>query len=227
MTHLDKELAKLKGSILEMLELSHQQLQNSREALFKFDQKLAKEITRNEKRMNAMELTIDIDCENILALFQPVATDLRFVISMLKINSDIERIGDYADGIADYVLEMENSISDNAIKATKVNKMFNITLSMIEDITTALRNEDTALARKVYKKDADLNALNSDAAETIRKLVAKDPVSVRPLLYLFSVIRKLERVGDHVKNIAEDSIFYIEAEIIKHKKLQKKLKKKK
>ncbi|HEX9649088.1 MAG TPA: phosphate signaling complex protein PhoU [Cyclobacteriaceae bacterium] len=221
MTHLEKELSKLKQSILEMMDLAKFQLKKSEEAFINSDFKLAKEITRNEKRMNAMELSIDLDCENILALFQPVATDLRFVISMLKINSDLERIGDYADGIADYVLEMDEAISSDAINATEVGKMFHITLSMLTDISTALNDEDTSLARKVYKKDAELNSLNSMASQTIRKFIKKDPDATRSLLFLFSVIRKLERVGDHIKNIAENAVFYIEAEIMKHKKLQK------
>lgn len=226
MTHLEIELVKLKKSILKMLALSYSQLENSCEALITNDLKLAKEVTKKEKKMNAIELDIDMDCENILALFQPVATDLRFVISALKINSDIERIGDYADGIADYVLEMEKPISKNAIKATKVKEMFSLTLSMIDDITTSLKEEDTDLARTIFKKDAELNHLNKDAAKTIRDLVVENPESIKPLLYLFSVIRKLERVGDHVKNISEDAIFYIEAEKLKHKKLKRKLKKK-
>lgn len=218
MTHLQLELKDLRKAILEMLEFAISQLSKSKEAFMLADKELAEEVRHNEKRMNAMELSIDRECENIFALFQPVATDLRFLISVLKINSDLERIGDYADGIAHYVLELPARIDSKALEMTQVSKMFDITISMLSDIGTALEGEDTKLARKVYKKDADLNILNSDASEIIKQLILEDSEAIRPLLFLFSAIRKVERVGDHIKNIAENTIFYIEAEVLKHKK---------
>jgi len=143
---------------------------------------------------------------------------LRFLISVLKINSDLERIGDHADGLAHYVLEMPASIKPKAFELTQLSTMFDITISMLTDIGKALEEEDTKLARKVYKKDVELNKLNTNASEIIQKLILEDTTTIRPLLFLFSAIRKVERVGVHIKNIAEDTIFYIEAEVLKHKK---------
>lgn len=221
MEHLEAELNQLREAILQMMELAKSQLEKSKSAFLERDQDLAQEIVHNEKRVNAMELSIDRDCENILALFQPVASDLRFVISMLKVNSDIERIADYADGIADYVLEMQKSINKEALEATHTPEMFDITISMLGSIIKSLAEEDTSLARRVYRKDAELNKINSSASLIIKEFIQKDPDNIRPLLFLFSVIRKLERVGDHIKNIAEENIFFIEAEILKHKKDKK------
>lgn len=217
MTHLETELVRLKQSVLEMMDLTKAQLEKAKIAFMEKDNALAQEIIHNEKRVNAMELSIDRDCENIFALFQPVATNLRFVISMLKINSDLERIADYAEGLAAYVIDLEQPIKRTSIELTKVPEMFDITISMLSDIQVALDKEDTALARKVYMKDAELNAINSNASRIIKDLIIQDTDSTRRHLFLFSAIRKLERVGDHVKNIAEDTIFYIEAEILKHK----------
>lgn len=218
MEHLETELSELRELVLDMMSLASGQLEKARTAFLNKDLELAQEVIHNEKRMNAMELSIDRHCESILVLFQPVATDMRFVVSMLKINSDLERIGDYADGIADYVLDIENPIHDDALDATRTPEMFDITLSMLTDISKSLSEEDTALARKVYQKDAELNLINSNASRILTEFIKKDPEQTRSLLFLFSTIRKLERLGDHVKNIAEEIIFFIEAEILKHRK---------
>jgi phosphate transport system protein len=216
MSHLEIELKQLKRAILEMMRLANSQLEKSKAAFLEKDNEIAEEVMYHEKRMNAMELSIDRDCENIFALYQPVATDLRFVISMLKVNSDLERIADYACGLSEYVVNLQNPINKQALEKTRIGEMFDITMSMLTDIARALETEDTALARKVYKKDVELNTINKDASNIIRDLIINDPDSTRRYMLLFSAIRKLERVGDHIKNIAEDTIFYIDAIVLKH-----------
>src|SRR3954467_3542520 len=98
MTHLDLEIKRLKSEVIEMAQLIHSQMRKSHEAFSKMDREIAREVNFNEKRVNALELKIDKDCENIFALFNPVAVDLRFVLASLKINYNLERIGDIADG---------------------------------------------------------------------------------------------------------------------------------
>ncbi len=220
MSHLETELSKLKNSVLEMMKLVNQQLEKSKDAYIHSDKELAEEIIHNERRVNALEISIDRDCEVIFALQTPVATNLRFVIAMLKINSDLERIGDYADGIADYVVDSNNGkINPELIKAVRLSEMFDTAISMTHDIRVAFEKKDTKMARKVYKKDQELNLINSEAVKVIAEHVKKTPEDIRQALFLFSTIRKLERVGDHVKNVAEDIIFYLEAEVLKHKKI--------
>ncbi|NQY67930.1 MAG: phosphate signaling complex protein PhoU [Flavobacteriales bacterium] len=218
MNHLDAELKELKDAILEMMALCITQLEKTKDAFLNYDEGLAQDVIHNEKRMNALELSIDRNCENIFALFQPVATDLRFVISMLKTNSDLERIGDYADGIADYVINIAKPIPKEALDATHMADMFDIAISMMIDIQRAYEEGNSKLARDVYRKDAQLNKINSTASNTISKLIEDKPSEVRAYLFLFSTIRKIERTGDHIKNVAEDIIFHLEAEVIKHKK---------
>lgn len=224
MTTLQAELQKLHKSVIEMAELGISQLQKAKEAFLNTDKDLAQEIIHNEKRMNAMELSIDRDCENIFALLNPVAIDLRFVISVLKINSDLERIGDYSDSIAAYVLDFDIKIDKKLAKALKVEEMFDRAISIVEDVKTAFETGDTKLARTVFKKDVELNSINSDSSKVIEEAVKAEPSLIRHSLFMFSVIRKLERVGDHATNIAEDLIFYHEAQVLKHKKLKKKIK---
>ena len=221
MNHFDTELAELRETIIEMMSLAKVQLEKAKWALIAADSELAEEIIHNERRMNSLELSVDRDCENLLALFQPVATDLRFIISLLKINSNLERIGDYADGIADYVVEMETPILENSLAATKIAEMFDIAIDMMSNITMAFYEEDSKLAKKVYKKDKHLNKINFNSSQIISDLIIENPENTRPLLFLFSTIRKLERVGDHIKNIAEAIIFHLDAEILKLKKKYK------
>jgi phosphate transport system protein len=218
MNQLETEIYQLKEAISDMMALAALQLEKSQEAFEQSDTELAEEILHSERRMNAMELSIDRDCENIFALWQPVATDLRFVIAMLKINSDLERIGDYSAGIASYIVEMDDPISKDFLNKTKILEMFEIAISMTHDIRTAFEEGDTKLARKVYKKDTALNKLKSDGSVVVAELIQEHPEKARTFLFLFSTIRKLERVGDHVKNVAEDIIFHHEAKVYKKKK---------
>ncbi|MBL7949487.1 MAG: phosphate transport system regulatory protein PhoU, partial [Bacteroidia bacterium] len=147
MTHLDVELKRLKDESVELFELVISQLRKGRIALLDFDKDLAREVNFNEKRVNALELKIDKDCENIFALFNPVAIDLRFVLAVLKINSNLERIGDIADGIARYVIEADAPFHGDLLKVTRLDEMYTLAIEMLEDVRKCFNEEDTRLAR--------------------------------------------------------------------------------
>lgn len=218
MAYLDTEISLLNDDILELMYLVKTQLEKGREALIEFDEELAHEIAANEKRVDALELKIDRDCENILALFNPVAVDLRFVMASFKINSDLERLGDHANSIAKYILDFGGPIEENVIKEMRIDEMYDTAINMLSNVFSSFIAEDTQLARKVFAKDKKLNKINRAASKATAKLIEKDPKNIRQYLYLFSIIRKLERVGDLTKNTAEELIFYIEAKVLKHKK---------
>lgn len=218
MIHLDSELQKLKTSMVEMAELVQSQLSKSITALVELDKDLAREVIFNEKRVNAFELKLDKDCENIFALFNPVANDLRFVFSTLKINSDFERIGDNAEGIAHYVIQAKSKLSPELIEKIRLQEMLKTVSKMIDDICVAYTNDDTKLARSVFQKDTILNEINKSAPSIVGDYLRKDLSDVEEVLYLFTIVRKLERVGDHITNIAEEVIFYMEAKVLKHGK---------
>jgi phosphate transport system protein len=220
MSHLDKELELLNEDILELMHMVRSQIEKCKKALLEFDQELAEEINMNEKRVDAMELKIDRDCENILALFNPVAIDLRFVLAAIKINSDLERLGDHANSIAKYILEFGESIKTDLIKEMKVDVMFDTAIEMVHHVSVAFIKEDTKEARKVFSMDKTLNKIHQESAKQIQKLSKEKKVNLRMLLYLFSMIGKLERVGDLTKNTAEEIVFFIEAKVLKHKKAQ-------
>ncbi len=216
MTHLDVELKRLKDESVELFELVISQLRKGRIALLDFDKDLAREVNFNEKRVNALELKIDKDCENIFALFNPVAIDLRFVLAVLKINSNLERIGDIADGIARYVIEADAPFHGDLLKVTRLDEMYTLAIEMLEDVRKCFYEEDTRLARGVFKKDDVLDDINGSANRVVEALIRKEAEHIAPALHIISTIRKLERTGDQVKNIAEEIIFYLEAKVLKH-----------
>ncbi|HNQ62103.1 MAG TPA: phosphate signaling complex protein PhoU [Bacteroidia bacterium] len=216
MTHLDIELKRLKEEILEMFILVSSQLQKGKEALLNLDKALAREVNFNEKRVNALELKIDKDCENIFALFNPVAIDLRFVLAVLKINSNLERIGDIADGIARYVTETETIFDKDLLKVTELVTMYDMALEMMKDAQQAFDQENTKLARGVFKKDDTLDEINAKANAVLATYIKEHPDKILQALHIVSTIRKLERTGDQTKNIVEEIIFYIEAKVLKH-----------
>jgi phosphate transport system protein len=216
MTQLETELQQLKDEAKNMWELVRGQLLKALSALLNFDGDLAREVVVMEKRVNATELKIDRDCENIFALYSPVAVDLRFLLAVLKINSNLERTGDIAEGIAKHVISAEKAFKPELLEATKVIEMYREAIAMLEETLTAFENEDTILARSVFEKDEFLDEINGQANELIIAYLKDNPDEMDQALYALSIIRKLERVGDQSKNIAEEIIFYIEAKVLKH-----------
>lgn len=218
MSHLDIELQQLKTESVKMWSLVNLQLRKGKEALLKIDKDLAREVILSERRVNAYELKLDRDCENIFALFNPVAVDLRFVLAVLKINSNLERTGDIVEGIARFVLNVDSTFDKKLLELTRVVEMYTAANSMMESVLEAFEKEDTALARKIFKEDELLDDINIKANAIVAQYVQNQPQNVvEAALYLLSIIRKLERVGDQAKNMAEEIIFYIEAKVLKHR----------
>lgn len=216
MTQLETELQQLKDEVKNMWGMVRGQLLKALSALLNFDKDLAREVVVMEKRVNATELKIDRDCENIFALYSPVAIDLRFLLAVLKINTNLERIGDIAEGIAKHVISVDDPFKEGLLDATKVIEMYRESIAMLEDTLTAFEKEDTTLARSVFEKDEFLDDINTQSNELIEEYLKNNPSDIDQALYASSIIRKLERVGDHAKNIAEEIIFYIEAKVLKH-----------
>ena len=216
MSQLNHELKSLKEEVIAMLDIVHSQLLKSLSALINFDKDLAREIMMIEKRVNATELRIDRDCENIFALYCPVAIDLRFLLAVLKINTNLERIGDIAEGIAKLIVNTEKSFRPELLDATKIIEMFHGSEQMTQLIHTAFINEDSSAARTIFKRDELLDDINRRATSLIMDYLEKFPEDLEQALNILSIIRRLERVGDQSENIAEEIIFYIEAKVVKH-----------
>ena len=222
MTHLEEELVRLKAEITNMWEMVIAQLHKTHEALFNFDNDLAREVVATEKRVNSLELKIDRDCENIFALFNPVAVDLRTVLAVLKINNNLERSGDIAEGIAKYIIFAEHPFDQKLLEVTQIERMYDETNAILEDVLKSFETDDTKLARSIFKRDELIDEINIKANSAIAEYMRSHPDKTEEGLYLISLIRKLERVGDHCKNIAEEIIFNVEAKVLKHKSKKKK-----
>lgn len=220
MTQLENNLNALKSATVEMIRLAKIQLGKSKQAFLEKDQDLAEEISLSEKHLNQFELQIDRDCENIFALHNPVASDLRLVIAILKVISDVERIGDHAHGISQYIEDIETKFKKDLIAQLRFEEMYDLALQMLEMLEKAFDQEDLELARKIFKLDKSLNEIKHASPDVIAEYLASNSNDTKQALFLFSSIRKLERVGDLAKNIAEQLIFYIEAKVVKHQKIK-------
>lgn len=217
-THLDFELDRLKQEIEDMGLLVQNQLKKSMQAITKLDKDVAREVIFQERRVNAEELKIDRDCENIMALFNPVAIDLRLVFAAFKINSHLERMGDNAKGISRYALEMEKPYDAQLLENLRIEKMYQISDSMITDNLRAFAQANTMEARNIFRKDVLIDEINQKATTVVADYIKSHPEETVSMLNLMSVIRKLERLGDLNKNIAEEIIFFVEANVLKHEK---------
>lgn len=213
---LSIKLQELKDQTIDTMQLVRSQLAKAKEAFINMDGPLAQEVAHYESRVNAAEISLDKDCERILALYHPVATDLRFVIATLKMNGHLERIGDHAYGVVKYVSVIQTPYEPELLEAVRFSEMFDIAISMIDDAIHAFNFEDTKLARWVFGKDASLNAISRDAWKIIADYCRRFPENTERYLHLFSTMRKIERMGDLSKNVAEETIFYIEAKVLKH-----------
>jgi phosphate transport system protein len=218
MAQIEVELQLLKKQVSDMWSLVTSQLSMAREAFLSFDKDLAHEVVMMERRVNGSELEIDRTCENIFALFSPVAIDLRFLLAVLKINSNLERTGDIAEGIAKYVIDAEAPFTNDLLEISRVRPMYEESIRMLEDTQAAFEKEDTRLARGVFKKDDFLDSINKASDQVLVNYLQQHPEGTSQSLWLISIIRKLERVGDQSKNIAEEIIFYVEAKVLKHSK---------
>lgn len=221
MTHLESEICRLKASISEMWHLVISQLNKSQLALKNFDKDIVQNIQVNEKMVNTYELKIDKDCENIIALFNPVAVDLRFVLAVLKINYNLERMGDYAHSISKLIDELESPFSEDLLNSCRVMEMYDITVGLLIDTLASFENGNNELTKTVFGKDKNLNKINKEATQKIADYIINTPGEVKMAMNALSIIRKLERAGDHIQNIAEELIFYMEAKVLKHQKKKK------
>lgn len=222
MNQLEKELHRIKEKINEMWDLVEFQVMTGKDALVQTDKELAKRVIKSGKKVNVYDLKIDRLCENFFALFNPVAIDLRWVLAILKINANLERIGDTAEGISRLLTETDTPFESGLLEQTRVLEMYDRALTMLADVRRAFDEEDTELARTLIKKDKLLNKINWQSDQVLAKYIQAHPENVYQSLKMSGIIRKLERIGDQITNIAEEIVFYVDAKVVKHKPRKKK-----
>lgn len=213
-THFERELEKLNNRIVKMSDLVYQQISNSIKAILEGDDNLAKVIIENDNNVDIIDLKIDKLCQRIFALAQPVASDLRFIMSALRINNDLERIGDIAVSIAKKV----DSVNENTdfIKQFNIDKLANESLHIIKMSIDAYVNKDKDLAYKVLENSKFINKkCNSINGEIVEEMTRKSEV-ISVATNLILILRQFKRLADHSENISESVIFWLEGINLKH-----------
>jgi len=220
MTHLEQELQNLKNDTIEMMNLVLNQFQKTQVALVDFNLDIVREVKHLEKRVDAFELKISMDCENALALFNPVAIDLRFILAVLKMVTSVERLGDYAKSMTSTIGKFQRPVNQELLDKTQVKKMFEICSKMLGCVQVAFDTDNSNLARQPLSLDDELDAINDSAEPVLVQWMKDHPDDIENALHLLLIIRRLERFGDQVKNIAHEIIFHHEAKMLKHHKKQ-------
>ena len=215
-THLEMELEQIKIKIFQMADYAMEAVSSSVLSLKNADLEMAGNIIKNDTRINALEIDIDEECIKFLVTRQPAASDLRFILAMLKINTDLERIADLAANIARETLRV-NGV--NLIKPLiDIPRMSEIAVNMINTAFISITEKNVEKAKSVILMDGEIDELNMQIYRELFTYMGESTKNISQSLCLITVAKALERIGDHAKNIAERAVYYIQGEDIRHKK---------
>jgi len=212
--HFQREIERLKKKILALSAVVEDSVRRAIRSVEERDTVLAQRVIKTDADIDQTEIDVEEDCLKILALHQPVAIDLRFIVAVLKINNDLERIGDMAANIAERAVFL--STQDKLDIPFNLRDMAEKAQSMLRRSLDALVNLDSALALQVCADDDEVDALYAKMYDLARESILAQPESIEILLNMLTVSRALERIADHATNIAEDVIYMIEGEIVRH-----------
>lgn len=216
--HIDDELKILRGLIVEMGDLVDEQLAGAIDAVSRGDLDRAARIRQRDDEVDAMELKIDRQCERILALHTPVAVDLRFLITAVKINTDLERIGDHAKNLAKNAHYLGGR--SDLVQQTQIQEAADMARRLLHEAQDAFVKRDRVLARQVLAHDRPIDQMHRQTLETVAALCREHPEQAGVLVHLVTMSKSVERIADHAKNIAENVVFLVEGVDIRHRRLQ-------
>jgi len=211
----DIQIEKLKTRLIKMCSLVDEQVEFAIRAVNEEDIELAQLVIDRDKKVDKFDVKIEKICQKIFALNQPVAMDLRLIMSSLTINTNLERIGDIAVNIAESFLLYKKRPA--FLHETKFPEMAKIAKEMVKDAIDSFIENDAKLAQKVIKTDNILDELNRENHNILIGIMRKNPSEIEQGVAMLVTGRQLERMGDHATNIAEDVYFIVEAQLIKHK----------
>jgi len=212
--HFDEELQKLKNDILRMGAMAQEAIAKAVEALKERDTALAKEVLEGDARMDALELEIDEKCLNLIALHQPMAGDLRFITTAIKINGHVERIGDMAVNIAEKVLILNE---EPQLKPyIDIPRMAEIARGMIKESLDAFVSENVDLANKVRREDEIVDNLNDQIFRELLTFMMEGPRNIHRAMIISQVSKNIERISDHAKGIADMVVYMITGKSVRH-----------
>jgi len=213
--HIERQIEHLKERILRVGTLVEEAISKSITALINRDLALSRRVMANDDEIDRMEVEVEEECLKILALYQPVATDLRFVVAVLKINNDLERMGDLAKNIAKRVSQLAGDTSYDL--PPEIRTMATQAQEMVKECLDAVVNRDPALARQVREEDDVVDDARQKVQRRVMQAIKDDPDGVENLLRINSVSKHIERIADMATNIAEDVVYMVEGDIIRHR----------
>jgi phosphate transport system protein len=212
--HFEEELQSLKNRLLTMGALVEERVHQAVRALIDRQLEEAEQVIRSDQDVNALQIEIDDRCLKLLALQQPIATDLRLITAAMKINADLERIGDQAVNIAENVIKL---LPQAPLKPLiDIPRMAELAEKMTRDALDAFVRKDPELARNVLQRDDEVDNLKDQVFRELLTYMMADPGTIQRALALILISRNLERIADHATNIAEDVIFLVEAKDVRH-----------
>jgi phosphate transport system protein len=212
--HFQEALEQLKARLLEMGGLAEEQVRLAVKGLVDRDDDLIERVLVSDEPLNALHIEIDSRCFTLLALYQPMAVDLRAIVAAVKINTDLERVGDLAINIAEAARQYTGH--PPVKKLIDIPRMATIAQRMLRDALDAFVRRDTILAQHVLNEDDALDALKTQIFRELLTYMLQDPHTIEPALDLILISRHLERIGDHATNVAEDVIFMVSARDVRH-----------
>jgi len=213
--HSVRAIEQLKRHLLQVSTRVEEALRSAVEALEKRDYDLAIRVTEGDRHIDELEVDVEEECLKLLALFQPVAADLRFIVAVLKINNDLERVGDLAVNIAERAAFLAKQKPVNL--PFKFKTMTEKAQGMLKGSIDALVNGDPERAWAVIAADDEVDAMNREMYTLVQDGIRTNPDQVNSLLHMLSISRHLERIADQATNIAEDVIYMVEGEIVRHR----------
>jgi phosphate transport system protein len=212
--HFQDELEQLKTRLLEMGGIAEEQVRTAVKGLVDRDHALIDQVLVGDDPLNSLHIEIDSRCFTLLALYQPMAADLRTIVAAVKINTDLERVGDLAVNIAEAA---RRYVAHAPVKKLiDIPRMATIAQTMLRDALDAFVRRDTELAQQVLNEDDRLDSLKTQIFRELLTYMLQDPGTIEPALDLILISRHLERIGDHATNVAEDVIFIVSAKDVRH-----------
>ncbi|MEQ1729043.1 MAG: phosphate signaling complex protein PhoU [Vicinamibacterales bacterium] len=216
--HFQDELEQLKARLLEMGGLAEEHVRMAVQGLVQRDRPVLERVLTADEAVNRLHLEVDNRCFKLLALYQPMAADLRTIVSAVKINADLERVGDLAVNIAEAARRYASH--PPVKKLIDIPLMADIAQNMLHDALDSFVRRDVDLAQHVLDEDDRLDALKTQIFRELLTFMLQDPTTIEPALDLILVSRHLERIGDHATNVAEDVIFIVSARDVRHHSVQ-------
>ncbi len=213
--HLQNDLDRLKRELLQMGSLVEEATNKAITSIVQRDPVMAREVLEGDDVIDSKELQVEDQCLKVLALHQPVASDLRFLVATIKVNNDLERMGDLAQNIAERSLYLSSQPPIDV--HIDFQRLLDRARGMVKQSLDSLVNEDSDLARRVCEQDSEVDELNRHMFVVLEDLMRREPASVERAVQTLSVARHLERIADLATNIAEDIVFMVEGEVIRHR----------